>query len=142
VHKLPAGWTLHYDCRTAAATTRPYWRFRLEPDESITDDDEPRLLHALRELLRSSVKRRLVSDVPLGIFLSGGVDSATVLACAAALVPPQEISTFTVGFTERSHDESGAAAAIATTFGTRHHASQLDLDAASALMTDIFGQLH
>jgi asparagine synthase (glutamine-hydrolysing) len=141
VRKLPAGWTLHHDCRTAETTTRPYWRFRLEPDESITDRDEPRLIEELRELLLASVKRRLVSDVPLGIFLSGGVDSSTVLACAAAVVPPQEISTFTVGFTEPSHDESDVAAAIAKRFGTRHRASRLDLDAASALMTDIVGRL-
>ena len=141
VHKLPAGWMLHYDCRTAAMTTRPYWRFRLEPDESITDRDEPRLVEKLRELLLASVQRRLVSDVPLGIFLSGGVDSSTVLACAATLLPPDEISTFTVGFTERSYDESEAAEALARRFGTRHHASRLDLDAASSLMSDIVGRL-
>ena len=141
ISKLPAGWTIQHDCRTEETTTRPFWRFRLEPDDSITDRDEPRLVEELRALLMTSVRRRLESDVPLGIFLSGGLDSSAVLACAAALVPAKDLSTFTVGFTERSHDESDAAADLARTFGTRHHSSRLDLDAAYALMTDVVGRL-
>ena len=141
ISKLPGGWTLQHDCRTGTTSTRPFWRFRLEPDDSLTDRDEPRLVEQLRELLLSSVKRRLVSDVPLGIFLSGGLDSSAVLACAAALVPARDISTFTVGFTEPSHDESDAAAALAAAFGTHHHASRLPLDAAYTLMTEVMGRL-
>jgi asparagine synthase (glutamine-hydrolysing) len=141
VHKLPGGWTLQHDCRTASTSTTPFWRFRLEPDESITDRDEPRLVEQLRALLASAVGRRLESDVPLGIFLSGGLDSSAVLASAATLVPAKDLSTFTVGFTERSHDESEAAAALAAAFGTRHHVSRLDLDAAYALTTEVVGRL-
>ncbi|HUK34728.1 MAG TPA: asparagine synthase (glutamine-hydrolyzing) [Vicinamibacterales bacterium] len=141
VSKLPAGWTLQHDCRTGATSTREYWRFRLQPDEAITDRDEPRLVEQLRELLTSSVRRRLQSDVPLGIFLSGGVDSSTVLACAAQLVPPDQISTFTVGFNEASYDESAAAASTARAFGTRHHTSRLDLQNAHTLMLDVLQRL-
>jgi asparagine synthase (glutamine-hydrolysing) len=141
IAKLPAGWTLQHDCRTGKTSTSEFWRFRLEPDDSITDRDEPKLIEQLRALLMASVRRRLESDVPLGIFLSGGVDSSAVLACASRAVPAATISTFTVGFTERSHDESDAAAATARAFGTRHHASTLDLEAAHTLMSDVIGRL-
>jgi len=141
VSMLPAGWWLQHDCRTGKTSSHEYWRFRLEPDDSITDRDEPRLIEELRALLMASVRRRLESDVPLGIFLSGGVDSSAVLACAAKLVPAGTLSTFTVGFTERSHDESDASAAIARAFGTRHLSSRLDLEAAHTLMTDVIGRL-
>ncbi|HET9387420.1 MAG TPA: asparagine synthase (glutamine-hydrolyzing) [Gemmatimonadales bacterium] len=141
IAKLPAGWMLHHDCRTAITSTQPYWRFRLEPDDSITDRDEPRLVEELRALLMSAVRRRLESDVPLGIFLSGGLDSASVLACAAASLPRGEISTFTVGFADRSYDESDAAAALAEVFGTRHHTSRLDLDAGYDVIPDVLGRL-
>jgi asparagine synthase (glutamine-hydrolysing) len=56
-------------------------------------------------------------------------------------VPAKDLSTFTVGFTERSHDESEAAAALAAAFGTRHHVSRLDLNAAYALTTEVVGRL-
>ena len=101
----PAGW-LEYDCATGTVETQPYWRFRLEPDESLDDRSEARLVDELRALLAAAVRRRLVSDVPLGIFLSGGLDSAAVLAFASQHVPPSELSTFTIGFSERTYDES------------------------------------
>ena len=141
VSKLPGGWMLQHDCRTGATSTREYWRFCVQPDEAITDRDEPRLIEQLRELLTASVRRRLQSDVPLGIFLSGGVDSSTVLACAAQLVPAADISTFTVGFNERSYDESDAAASTASAFGTRHHTSHLDLESAHALILEVLERL-
>ena len=141
ISKLPAGWWLEYDCRSRTMSTRQFWRFRLEPDESITDQHESRLVEELRTLLTSSVKRRLESDVPLGIFLSGGLDSASVLASAAACMAAKDISTFTIGFAESSHDESEAAAGVARAFGVRHHASRLDLDKAYGLIPHVLGRL-
>jgi asparagine synthase (glutamine-hydrolysing) len=141
VSKLRAGWMLQHDCRTGRTSPREYWRFRLEPDDSLTDHDEPRLIEQLRALLIASVRRRLESDVPLGVFLSGGVDSAAVLACATQLRPAASISTFTVGFTERSYDESEAAAETARAFGTAHHATRLELGHANASAIDILQRL-
>jgi asparagine synthase (glutamine-hydrolysing) len=99
------------------------------------------LIEQLRTLLIASVRRRLVSDVPLGIFLSGGVDSATVLACAAQLRPAASISTFTVGFTEPSYDESEAAGATASAFGTAHHVSRVELERANVRAIDTLQRL-
>ena len=141
VRKLQAGWALEYNCRTRAINTEPYWRFRLEPDDSLDDASERRLVDELRALLYSAVGRRLESDVPLGVFLSGGLDSASVLAFACQHLPAGNVSTFTVGFSERSYDESTAAAGLAAVFNTRHHATTLDLEAAYGLIPEVIRRL-
>jgi len=79
----------------------------------------------LAKLFKESVKRRLISDVPLGVFLSGGIDSSSVVAMMAELVSPKEIKTFSIGFKERSFDESSAARLVANHFGTDHHEETL-----------------
>jgi asparagine synthase (glutamine-hydrolysing) len=75
-------------------------------------------------LLKQSVKRRMVSDVPLGAFLSGGIDSSAVVGLMAA-VSTEPVNTFTVGFAEKEFDESAFAAQIARKFNTRHNAITL-----------------
>jgi asparagine synthase (glutamine-hydrolysing) len=126
---LPPGAWMRVDLATKKHTMRRYWTFRLEPDESLTDKHEPQLIEELRALLVQSVRRRLASDVPVGVFLSGGVDSGAALAAAARLVPPEEVRAFTIGFTEPSFDESRNAGLIADFVGVRHHVSMLTLDA-------------
>src|SRR5207253_257536 len=118
-----------------------YWKFTLEPDESLTDADAPRLAEELRALFAQSVKRRLMSDVPLGFFLSGGIDSGAVLAAASRALPADRILTFTIGFTEPSYDESGFARELATHFGVRHHEQRLDLDGARELLPGVLRRL-
>jgi asparagine synthase (glutamine-hydrolysing) len=111
VEKLPPGHRLEYD--GSRLETTAYWR--LTPGE-------PQALEAgdLRELLRTAVAKRLMSDVPLGILLSGGVDSAAVLALMheAGAGP---VASFTVGFEDPLHDEREWAGAIAQRFGSDHH---------------------
>ncbi|MBI5144005.1 MAG: asparagine synthase (glutamine-hydrolyzing) [Candidatus Omnitrophica bacterium] len=75
----------------------------------------------LTALLKESVKRRLISDVPLGVFLSGGVDSSSVVSMMAELMDPKEIKTFSIGFKERSYNELSDARRVADYFGTDHH---------------------
>jgi asparagine synthase (glutamine-hydrolysing) len=141
IQKLQAGWTLEYEVLERRLRSAPYWRFRLQPDESLADADEPRLVDELRDRLSAAVQRRLVSDVPLGLFLSGGVDSATVLAFACRHLPASSVSTFTVGFSESSYDESDAALQVAQAFGTQHHATRLDLERAYELIPDVLRRL-
>ncbi len=69
----------------------------------------------------AAVGRHRRSDVPLGVFLSGGVDSSSVAAALCALEPPSKVRTFSVGFEDKSFDESAHARAVATHLGTEHH---------------------
>ena len=139
--KLPGGSSLTYDIATDDLRIDNYWRFHLEPDERLTGKDESRLAEELRERLADSVQRRLMSDAPLGIFLSGGIDSAAVLAAAIRTRPADSINTFTIGFTEPSYDESGQARALAEAFGVRHHEEILDLEKARSALPGILGRL-
>lgn len=75
----------------------------------------------LWELLGDAVERRLMSDVPLGVFLSGGLDSSAILAAMAERTDPARIQTFAIGFDDPTYDESPAARIVANHFGVEHH---------------------
>jgi asparagine synthase (glutamine-hydrolysing) len=75
----------------------------------------------LRARLKEATRLRLISDVPLGVFLSGGIDSSSIVALMSELVPPSQIKTFSIGFEEKSFDESTYARAVADFYGTDHH---------------------
>lgn len=139
--KLPAGSHLTLDLADGHHRVCSYWHFRLQPDDALTDNDDDRLAEELRHLLSQAVRRRLMSDVPLGVFLSGGIDSASVLASAARHLPAASIKTFTIGFTERSFDESAAARQTADFVGSTHATEVLDLAQAQALMPDVLKRL-
>jgi asparagine synthase (glutamine-hydrolysing) len=139
--KLPAGHFLTLDLSTGRSATRCYWEFRIEPDEALTPADEPRLIEELRSLLGEAVRRRLASDVPLGIFLSGGLDSSACLLMAAAHRPAQTIETFTIGFNEPTFDEAPYAREVAGFFGTRHREQYLDLASARDFIRPVLDAL-
>lgn len=120
----PASW-LSFDLKTQNIYTQSYWSFELTPDVSLTFKDEPNLIEELRALLIQAVKRRLLSDVPLGIFLSGGLDSSSVLAAATKCLDPSLISAFSIGFTEKSFDESLNAKEVANFLGVQHFVQML-----------------
>ncbi len=139
--KLPGGHHLMLDLAGGGMRTQCYWRFRLEPDESLGDADEERLAEELRHLLAQAAARRLMSDVPLGVFLSGGIDSAAVLASTARERSARTIKTFTIGFTELSFDESAAARETARALGSDHAEERLGLDSAEALIPAVLARL-
>jgi len=98
---------------------RRYWNIDDKiSDKIITDENEAKEI--LKDLLISSIKYRLISDVPFGTFLSGGIDSSLVTAVAQS-VSSEPVNTFTIGFKETTHDESPYAKAIADYLGTNHH---------------------
>jgi asparagine synthase (glutamine-hydrolysing) len=105
---------------------RRYWSPQLNVDGADIDrrlslNDE---CEQLRSVLRESVRKELISDVPLGVFLSGGIDSSAVAAMMAQL--GGEVKTFSVGFADRSFDESAHARLAARHLGTDHHELTLE----------------
>jgi len=98
------------------------------------DGNEQDAAEAVWEELVRATGRRLESEVPLGVFLSGGLDSCSVLAAMCRHVDPSEISTFTIAFDDPSFDESEAARSVARHFGTRHHEHRLDGEQAVRLV--------
>jgi asparagine synthase (glutamine-hydrolysing) len=123
-------------------TIEPYWRLadHLRPPgaPAVSAKEEASLVIELRERIRQAAISRLVSDVPLGVFLSGGVDSSTLVALMSELAPGQ-VNSFSVAFSERSFNEQSYSALVATRFRTRHHtlqANAANLREALDIMTD------
>jgi asparagine synthase (glutamine-hydrolysing) len=102
------------------------------PVGDLRDDDEAELVEELRARLRDSVRAHLVSDVPVGVLLSGGIDSSA-LAALAAQETAEPVRTFSIGFEERSFDELADARLVADRYGTRHRELVLRPDAALLL---------
>ncbi len=139
VQQLPAGHNLTFDLRAATPIVARYWEYLLEPTEPNRSDDQ--LADELLSLIDSAVQRRLMADVPLGVFLSGGVDSSLVTALATRHVPANQLRTFSIGFTEPSFDELPFANEVAQILGTDHLTETLDLDKALDFLPAIFAQL-
>ncbi|MGD8452059.1 MAG: asparagine synthase (glutamine-hydrolyzing) [Phycisphaerae bacterium] len=117
-HKLPPGTCLQLDAdRPCDSIPVPYWRVPQPPPFAGTYEDAKQ---QLGELLTRAVEKRLIADVPLGAFLSGGVDSSIVVALMRRLgVSP--LRTFSIGFPDRRYDETAHARQVAERFQTEHH---------------------
>ncbi|MBI4335627.1 MAG: asparagine synthase (glutamine-hydrolyzing) [Candidatus Omnitrophica bacterium] len=121
INRVPAGNLLIW--RNGSVAREKYW------DISFNKKTAGDQTAALKDLLEDSVKKRLISDVPLGVFLSGGVDSSTITALTAGLLPSERINTFTIGFKDRSFDEAPYARAVSRLYRSEHHENILDPDA-------------
>lgn len=97
---------------------KPYWDMASVPPRNDLTAADAR--EELRRLLLDSVEQQLAADVPVGFFLSGGVDSSSMVAAAQQLRPDVPLRTFSVGFSDRSYDERGAAALVSHRLGTDH----------------------
>lgn len=115
IHKLPPGHYLTFSKGEVRITQ--YWDFQFSLAETKNENE---YLEDLRQLLDESVRLRLVSDVPLGAFLSGGIDSSTVVALMARHMG-QPVKTFSIGFHEDSYNELAYARLTAKKYGTDHH---------------------
>ena len=124
VRKLPPGHTLAV--RRGAPLPEPvrYWDVRFTLDRRITEQDA---VAELGERLRDSIRLRMIADVPLGAFLSGGVDSSAVVATMAQ-VSTTPVATCSIAFSEASHDESAFALQVAQRYGTRHFVETVETD--------------
>lgn len=118
VRKLPQGHAALYDIETGNLRIWEYWKLPEPPPNGLASAEE--LTDELDRLLESAVRRQLVADVPVGILLSGGMDSSLVTAIAAR-VSPNPVKTFTIMFPgHRKFDEGPHARRVAAHFGTRH----------------------
>ncbi|MBI4353709.1 MAG: asparagine synthase (glutamine-hydrolyzing) [Candidatus Omnitrophica bacterium] len=115
VRKLPPAHLLIYD-RTGTRLKR-YWSLAYTPKLAISETDAAQ---RLLELLTQAVRKRLVADVPLGAFLSGGVDSSAVVALMARC-SERPVKTFSIGFEEMRYNELPHARRVAQAFGCEHH---------------------
>lgn len=137
IQKLESGCSLRIERgKGSLPSPRRYWNptfapvARMDPAEA-----EERLIAELREATRL----RLISEVPLGAFLSGGVDSSAIVAMMAE-IGGRTVETFSIGFNQREYDESEHAARIATQFNTSHHLRKVDADAFGLI--DRLGEIY
>jgi asparagine synthase (glutamine-hydrolysing) len=130
VRKLPAGHLLSWE--DGRVRLERFARPAPVAAEELRDDEEAELVEELRSRVRDSVRAHLVSDVPVGVLLSGGVDSA-FLAALAAEESSEPLRTFSIGFEERSFDELADARLVAERYGTHHRELVLRPDAAVLL---------
>ncbi len=131
ISKLPAAHFLTVE--KGEIKTRRYWNLIWEKKETKSLEKSA---EELRELLADAVRMRLVADVPLGILLSGGVDSSTVAAFATQF-SSEKVKTFSIGFEEDSFDESKYARMVANHLGTEHYEDKLSVEKAADLISEI-----
>jgi asparagine synthase (glutamine-hydrolysing) len=124
IQKLPPGHTLEIDERGALRVT-PYWDLTVTPDQD--SKPEEYYVKGYRELLEQCVASHLMSDVPLGVFLSGGLDSSAVAALTTK-IRRQPIETFSVGYGEEQFSELPYARQVAEHIGSKHHEVRLSRD--------------
>jgi asparagine synthase (glutamine-hydrolysing) len=141
IYKLPGGHNLTLDVSSLNYAVNKYWDFILEPFESIPKNPEEEWGEEIRSLLSKAVDKRLVADVPLGVFLSGGIDSSSVAACASGIAGKDTIRTFSIGFEEESFNESSYSSRVASSLGTQHHLKILSLENAKSLLPRISERL-
>ena len=134
ISKLPAAHFLTVE--RGEIKTRRYWNLTWQKPGREQGRTLESSAEELRELLADAVRMRLVADVPLGILLSGGVDSSTVAAFATQF-SSEKVKTFSIGFEEDSFDESKFARQVATHLNTEHYEEKLSVEKAADLISEI-----
>jgi asparagine synthase (glutamine-hydrolysing) len=132
--KLPPAHQVVFDPDSGKLSApEPFWSLPVpEQARTVSVDDAA---EELRQLVNASVRDQMVSDVPLGFFLSGGVDSSTIVAAASGL--GADVSTFSIGFDADEKSETPYAREVATLFGTRHHERMLSQSVAGDLLPSL-----
>jgi len=130
VHKLLPGTWLKFEA--GDIETSRYW------DIPIKDEPcPPDAVQRFTELFDRAVERRLMADVPLGVFLSGGIDSSAVAASVVRQRTAANVKTFSIGFHEKSYDESSMARNVAAHLGTEHHERIFTVEAMKDVLPDV-----
>ncbi|MEP6546165.1 MAG: asparagine synthase (glutamine-hydrolyzing) [Gammaproteobacteria bacterium] len=117
VHKLPPGHSLLLE-RGQQPVIKPYWDLHYQPK---LDLPEERLIDELDDQIVESLRMHMVSDVPVGAFLSGGLDSSLLVAMLVKRLGVKDLPTFTIGLPYKQFDEAPHAQNVASRYGTQHH---------------------
>jgi asparagine synthase (glutamine-hydrolysing) len=138
--KLPAGHIVDVGRGGIAGQPRPYWQLHSSAPVDLAGQmhgaDDATLIDMLHDRLKASIGLQMVSDVPLGAFLSGGVDSSTVVALMQAQ-SAQQVKTYTIGFAEKAFDEAPYAKAVAKHLGTDHTELYVSADDAARIIPEL-----
>jgi len=138
IHKLPHGSYLIYDSRRGTTNIRRYWHPQYN---EVHNYDEEYVAERILELFGQAVRKRLVSDVPIGVLLSGGIDSSAIVAVMSEMVD-YPIKTFTLGYEDdfpNKQEDVEAARRIARQFGCEHTEHIMSCDELLADMDDVLG---
>ena len=130
IRRIPPGGSVTFEANGTTTETR-YWR--IQADTAHHDEAPAAARERIEALLGNAVKRRMVADVPLGAFLSGGVDSSAVTALMQTQ-SSRPIKTFTVGFGQQDYDEAAHARAVSDRLGTEHTEIRFDADEGAELI--------
>ena len=136
--KLAGGERFFYGLDDGAMKTEQYWDVPFLESES-PDGQAPEAywIERIKSGLEAAVRRRLVSDVPLGVFLSGGIDSSAVTAAMVKLQGPGNVKTFSIGFSDSRFDESAHARSMAKFLGTQHFEERIDPQSTMDILPEV-----
>ena len=132
LRKLPCGHVLTWEAGVVRV-----WRYWNSPVPSPAVLDFEATAERFWEQFRGAVARHRRSDVPIGVFLSGGVDSSSVAAALCEVEPARNVQTFSIGFEDPSFDESGHARAVARHLGTNHHEQTFSIETVYDLLPEV-----
>jgi len=139
IYQLSAGHSASLDLISDKLDIVRYWSYVIDPMPETSLASEGRLAEELREILQRTVKERFMADVPVGLLLSGGIDSSAIACLAAEQGVP--LQTFSIGFAEATFDESVYAAQVAKHIGARHVVDVLSVERASELVEETLAHL-
>ena len=137
IYKLEGGHNLLLDLNKMTAITIKYWDYLIEPDYTKNEGEWSEIIFSL---LEQSIKKRLVADVPIGVFLSGGLDSS-IIALSAQKNSKNKINTFSINFSENSFDESRFSNFFSKKIDTLHHSQTVNPNNIKDICEELFSKI-
>ena len=137
IFKLQGGHNILFNLDTMTYNLKKYWEYLIEPDYSKTENEWSEII---ANLLEESVKKRLVADVPVGVFLSGGLDSS-IISLLAQNNSNSKINTFSINFSEKTFDESKYSNYFSKKIGSNHHHQVVGSDNIEDICAELFSKI-